>query len=204
MRNAIVKQSYTAAALNATGYVSNATGATWTLSATTAADSLAHPVTIKNDSANDHSAKTAVLTGTDANDNALTETLALPAGSATVTSTKMFKTLTTVVPSATIGADTMDIGWTAVAQSPWVYLDYGQSVFNVSVAANIGGTINYDVEHTYEAAVDGSSFAFKHTGLTSKTTDQDGQYIAPVSAVRVNINSHTAGTVDFYVVQGGN
>lgn len=105
---------------NLTGFLSNATGSTWTLTATVTADGLAHKVTIKNDSATNHSAKTALLTGTDSADAAQTETVALPNSSATVTSTKSFKTLTTVVPSATIGGDTMDIGWATLLPTPAV------------------------------------------------------------------------------------
>ena len=67
-----------------TGFLSNATGATWTIATTAPTDGLAHQVSIRNDTANDHSAKTAVLTGTDANNAVLTETVTLPAGSATV------------------------------------------------------------------------------------------------------------------------
>lgn len=111
---------------NLTGFLSNATGATWTLTATSSGDSLAHRVSIRNDSASDHSAKTAVLTGADADGRPQTETVSLPAGSATVESSKYFLTLLTVVPSATIGADTMDIGWVDEFVSYTIPLDnYG-------------------------------------------------------------------------------
>jgi hypothetical protein len=196
------KTAFTCAAASTTGYKSNATGATWALTATTANDGLAHKVTIANDSATDHSAKTAVITGTDANGNAQTETVNLPAASpAVVTSTKFFLTVTSIVPSATIGADTMDLGWTAAAVSPWVKLDSIQNGFGVSVAVAVGGTINYDVEHTYDL-LDGAATAFKHSGITGATASDDGQYIAPVQGVRVNVNSHTSGTFTFYVLQG--
>ena len=73
---------------SATGFVSNATGATWTLTNTATTDGMGHQVTIHNDAATDHSAKTAVLVGTDVDGNAITETMNLPAGTATTTSTK--------------------------------------------------------------------------------------------------------------------
>lgn len=202
MLPSIYETAFTVAAASATGFKSNATGATWTLTATTPNDGLAHKVTIANDSATDHSAKTAVITGTDANNNALTETVNLPAASpAVVTSTKFFKTVTSIVPSATIGGDTMGLGWAATAVSPWVKLDYVQNGFGVSVAVVAGGTINYDVEHTYDIP-DGAAVAFKHSGIIGATASDDGSYIAPVQAVRVNVNSHTSGTFTFYVLQG--
>jgi hypothetical protein len=197
--NVNYKSSHTLAAADLVGFRSNATGVDFALTATSVSDSLAHKVTIRNDSATDHSAKTAILTGTDANGNVLTETLNLPGTSATVTSTKDFKTLTTVVPSATIGADTMDIGYIAAGYGPWVRVSYNQPHFGASVAANIGGTVNYDIEHTYDTSLSITDAAFKHASITAATADAYNGYVTPVYAVRLNVNSHTSGTAVFYV-----
>lgn len=190
-------------AADLTRFLSNATGATWTLTNTTTVDGLAHQVTIRNDSVTDHSAKTALITGTDANDNALTETLSLPGTSATVTSTKYFKTVTSVVPSATIGADTMDIGIAATARTPWVRLDPRQVPMCVGIGVAIGGTINYDVLVTFDTTPDGSSVVINHNSIANETTSQHDSLLYPVEAVCVDINSHTSGTVNFHVRQGG-
>ena len=195
------KQSFSVAAASTTGFASNVTGASWVLTAITPNDGLAHFVTVHNDSVTDHSGKTIVLTGYDANGNAQTETIAAPGTSATVTSTKAFKSLTSAVPSATIGADTFDIGWTAAAVSPWVPLKPQKAQFSASFAVIKSGTINYDVQHTYDETLSGV-VAFNHATVTAKTANADGIYVAPVEAVRVNINSHTLGTFDFYVLQG--
>jgi hypothetical protein len=196
----IDKQSYTVAAASLTGHASNVTGASWTIATAGADDGLAHFVTVRNDSATDHSAKTILLTGSDANGNAQTETIAAPGTSATVTSTKPFKTLTAAAPSATIGADTFDIGWTAAAVSPWVPVYQHQPNFAVSVALTKTGTINYDVQHTYDTDLS-SATAFNHSGMTGGTANDDGQYVAPIVATRVNVNSHTSGVFTFYVMQ---
>lgn len=193
------KTAYTCAAASLTGLRSNATGVDFALTATTAADGLAHKVTIRNDSATDHSAKTATIVGTDANGVALTETLAMPGVSATVTSTKFFLTVTSVTPSATIGADTMDIGWTAAALGPWVRVSYNQPHFAASVAVYAGGTINFDVEHTLDTTLDATCVAFKHANITGSTANDYDGYAYPVYAVRLNVNSHTSGTATFCV-----
>lgn len=196
-------------AANTTRFASNVTGATWTLANTTTVDTMAHQVTILNDSVTDHSAKTATLTGTDANDNALTETVNLPVGSATVTSAKYFKTLTTVVPSATIGADTMDIGIAATARTPWVKLDLRQTPINVGVGVEITGTVNYDMLCTFDHTPDGNSIALAHaapatfTALTGQTASMYSLIGSPVNAVCIDINSHTSGTVNFHLRQHG-
>jgi hypothetical protein len=195
------QREFTVAAASLTGHASNVTGAEWAIATASAGDGLAHKVTIRNDSATDHGAKTVTLTGSGANGEAITETLAAPAGSATVTSTKAFKVLDSAVPSATIGADTFDIGWVAAGVSPWVELNQELQDFNVSVAVAVGGTINYDVQHTYHETF-AEAVAFNHSGMTANTASDDGQYICPVSAVRVNVNSHTSGTFELFVVQG--
>jgi hypothetical protein len=197
-----IKQSYTVAAANLTGFKSNATGASFVLTATTPGDGLAHQVTVKNDSATDHSGKTIALVGFDANNRAQTETLTGPAGSATVTSTKFWSGLTSpLAPSETIGADTFDIGWAAAAVSPWVDLEWWRKSFSASVAVVKAGTINYDVEHAYDKDLAGAT-PFKHGDITGSTANDSGTYLAPVTAVRVNVNSHTGGSFDFHVLQG--
>ena len=198
------KWSYTPADDSLTGFASNVTGATWTITTTTVGDNLAHQVTIRNDSVTDHSVKTAVLTGTDADNRVQTETLNLPGTSATVTSVKYFKTLTSVVPSATIGADTMDIGWKDTAYGPTIPLDFKANAFSVSLALTLTGTISLTVQHTFDNVFNSSVTPvwFPHSSLAAKTTNSDGNYAFPVRATRVTVNSSTSGaTFDFHVIQ---
>jgi hypothetical protein len=201
--------SYTPSDDNLTGFLSNATGATWTLTTTTVGDGLAHQVTIRNDAATDHSAKTAVLVGTDADGRAITETLNLPGNAATVTSTKYYKTLTSVTPSATINADTMDIGWkdTAVTPSYPVNRTQGNSGSpTVSFGVDVTGTINFDAQATIDniySVKESDASWFDHGTVANATTDAYHNYVTPIVAMRLMINSLTSGaTVEFHVVGG--
>lgn len=207
------KWSYTPSDNNLTGFASNVTGATFTLSATTVGDGLAHQVTVRNDAAVDHSGKTIVLVGTDADGRALTETLTGPGVSATVTSAAFFKTLTSATPSATIGADTFDIGWNDVAVSPTFPLNYKQEPANIDLAVDISGTISVTVQHCLEplqslsrsvsAPVASTLTWWNHEVITSVTADTQSNTSVPVTAVRLKINSLTTGaTVAMHVVQG--
>lgn len=181
--------SFTCAAASLTGHASNATGAAFTIATTSAGDGLEHKVTVRNDSATDHSAKTLALVGVGANGEAVTETLTAPGTSATVTSTKYYKSLTSVTPSATIGADTFDIGWTAAARSAWLTI----TRYPVTVAVHVGGTINFDLQHSHASSiVDSNSYPF--TADSSKTANLEHSYTAPVQKSRVVVNSHTSGT----------
>tara|TARA_R110002167_G_scaffold27695_1_gene94135 strand:- start:1186 stop:1806 length:621 start_codon:yes stop_codon:yes gene_type:complete len=200
-----IRYKFTPANADLTGFASNVTGASWTLTATAATDALAHRVSIKNDSATDHSAKTALLTGTDVDGHALTETVALPAGSATTESTSYFATLTSIVPSATISADTMDIGWVDEFISKTIGLDWraGDTGLNVIVS----GTINYTVQQTFNEiqTTDRTTINWMDqddTSLVSATTNQNGNYIVGVIAARLVINSYSSGaTIELNITQ---
>lgn len=193
--------TYTLAALNATGYVSNATGATWPLDSTTGpADGMAHQVTIHGDAATNHSAKTAVITGTDAEGKAQTETVNLPNGVATVTSTKYFATVTSVVPSATIGADTMDVGWNAACVSPMFPTDPNQKSGPL-VTAGVGGTITLTAQQTNSSVLEGLTPTWVTLGTANATASAETAANAGTTAVRVSVASHTSGILTLDITQ---
>lgn len=188
-----------------TRFASNVTGATWTLTNTTTSDGLAHQVTIKNDAVTDHSAKTAAIVGLDANGSSISETVSLPGPSATVTSTRWFKQVTSVTPSATIGGDTMDIGQGGTVVSPWVPLDYIQSAFTVGYWIDVTGTINVTVQHTPDSPADSNPPAgiFADATLAAKTADSYGSLTTPARGSRLLVNSYSTGAeVKFTVLQG--
>jgi hypothetical protein len=110
--------------------VTPVTGSTWGLTRHNPPDTYAYKVTILNNSTTDMSAKTVTLTGTDLNGTTLTEVIALPIGSDTVKSTQFFMTLVTAVPSASIGSDTVSIGFDTLESMDIGWSD--QSVENTS------------------------------------------------------------------------
>jgi hypothetical protein len=128
-----------------TGFASNVTGAAFTLTANNSGDGLAHQVSIRNDTANNHAGKTVTLVGTDADGRPQTEVVTGPGVSATVESAKYFLTLTSATPSATIGADTFDIGWVDEFASPSIELE-AESI--PILEAVVTGTIGWDIEVT--------------------------------------------------------
>src|SRR3990167_6092979 len=132
-----------------TGFASNVTGAPSTLTTTPTTDGLAHQVSIRNDTANDHSGKTVTLVGTDADGRAQTEVVTGPACSATVESTKYFKTLTSATPSAAIGADTFDIGWVDEFVSQTIPLDW-RAPTPAPIQGGGTGAINFALEATLQ------------------------------------------------------
>lgn len=189
------QKTFTPADANLTGFASNVTGAAFTLTATSSGDSLAHQVSIKNDSATDHSGKTVTLVGTDADGRAQTEVVTGPAGSATVESTLYFLTLTSATPSATIGADTFDIGWVDEFSTKTLALDWRSG--NAALDVNVSGTINYSLQQTFDD-VQFKTTAFvwgvdDATTWTSQTADQTLLFRAHPKALRCIVNSYSSG-----------
>jgi hypothetical protein len=189
------QKTFTPAAENLTGFASNVTGATFTLTASSSGDSVAHQVSIRNDSATDHSGKTITLVGTDADGRVQTEVVTGPAASATVESSLYFLTLTSATPSATIGASTFDIGWVDEFSTKTIPLDWrnGNAALNIEVS----GTLNYNLEQTFD------DIQFKTTAFTwsiddvtieqNQTVDQTILFRAHPKAIRATINSYSPG-----------
>jgi hypothetical protein len=130
-------------------FASNVTGATWTLTTTTITNGMAHQVTIRNDTATVHSGKTALLTGF-YGIYPITETVTLPAGNATVKSTKYFSTLSSIVPSATIGTDTMDIGICEISITRLDGLKSSRQGRNEGINTTVANitAIDYSIQYT--------------------------------------------------------
>jgi len=176
-----------------TGFASNVTGAAFTLTANAATDGLAHQVSIKNDSATDHSGKTVTLVGTDPNGNALTEVVTGPTGTATVESTGYFLTLTSATPSATIGADTFDIGWVDEVASHTYPIDW-RAANPCAIHVVVTGTINYTVQETYENVLAGETPVWTAiTAFSAKTATVAGTATVGATAIRLIVNSYSSG-----------
>lgn len=178
-----------------TGFASNVTGAAFTITTTATSDGLAHQVSIRNDTANDHSGKTVTLVGTDANGYAQTEVVTGPAGSATVESTLFFKTLTSATPSSTIGADTFDIGWVDEVASKMIPINWRGPTTSISV--DVTGTLDFTVQQTFDTwatVAEAQAVGWLAiSALSAKTADTLGAATAGATAIRVILNSYSSG-----------
>lgn len=137
---------YSPSAEDTDGLVNDATGATSPLTQLTTGpgDGLAHQINITSGA--NLSGITFTLTGTDADDVALTEAVTGP-NATTVESTTYFKTVTSIAISATLGANTVDLGWVDEFVTPTVALNtYARGV---SANIDVTGTINYTVQATH-------------------------------------------------------
>jgi hypothetical protein len=173
-----------------TGFRSNATGVDFTLTATDSGDGLAHRVSVRNDSATDHSAKTLILVGTDPDGKAQTETIAAPDTSATVESSGYYLTLTSVTPSATIGADTFDIGWVDEVATQTIPVN-SRCPVGAAVGSYVTGTMSYSIQETFSDLATPSDLKW-YSGSTFPATDDVVVTSTPgATAIRLVIHSYT-------------
>jgi hypothetical protein len=165
----------------------------FTLTATAADDGLAHLVTILGNAATNHSNKTFTVTGTNANGAAQTEDITGPNGVATVASTKYFLTVTSITVAATTGADTFDFGWTDDIVGPTYPLDW-RSPYAANIYVDISGTIDFDIQQTFDNVLAGDTPSWVAiSALDSKTADTYGNAAVGATAIRLLLNSLTAG-----------
>lgn len=201
-----ITKSYTPADDSATGLKSNATGATITLAANDMGDGMAHLVIFDPDLTPDLHTINMAIVGTDADGIAQTESVALSADGSATTSTKYFLTVTSITPSATLGANTVDIGWTDDVVSPTYPLDWASSAA-ANIMIDVSGTINFTIQETFgdvlkSGAVPASLIWSNISALASKTADTTSQSSVGATAFRILINSLTAGaTIAFYTDQ---
>lgn len=176
----ILTISGNSSAADTDGYANNVTadpGEPLTLAATEPGDSLAHLVIITPSGSVTGSY---TITGTGPQGEAQTETLATDTTNA-VTSAKHYKTVTEVLAPDTLGAETVDIGWTAASVSAWKAIPtFGGYPIGVGVTV-VSGLPTYTLQHTYDGVA-----VLNHATIASKTASFDGSITTPVQAIRLS------------------
>lgn len=192
--------TYTPSNASATAYGTAVTGTAFTLTSTATADGLARQILFTNNSANSKAGINMTLVGTDADGNAQTEVLAGPGSSTTTVSVKFYRTLTSVTPASTFGADTMGIGTNGIWYSPTIPLN-ARNANAANLQAALSGTANFTVSQIYDdvlgtGVTPAQSAAWTAiTALSAKTATTLGAAAVGATAVRVSSASYSSGAV---------
>jgi hypothetical protein len=82
---------------------------------------------------------------------------------------------------------------TGVGISPTLPMDFRAQVFNVGFGCEITGTATYTVQHTFDDIYNPAITPvwFNHAFVNAATTNQDGNYAFPISAMRLNVTAST-------------
>jgi archaellum component FlaF (FlaF/FlaG flagellin family) len=91
---------------------------------------------------------------------------------------------------------------TGASTGAWLPVDRHSPLTSITVVVN--GTTNYTVQHTLDDVLvsTAAANAFDHDTLVAQTTNQDGNYAFPVSAIRV-VNNSGAGSTTITILQSG-
>ena len=143
------------------------------------------------------------ITGTDENDDTLSEVITGP-NNATVTTTNYFKTITQVAVDGAVGTNT-SVGTTDEATSNHIPFNWRSREFQIGLFVTVTGTINYTIQHTPDNLLAGQSPTwFDHDILASQTASDDSNYVLPVLGTRIILNSYTAAaTLVWDIISGG-
>lgn len=196
--------AFSLVALDANGYLSTTEGTgagPWTTFLAQPADGCSHPVTIT--SAANLSALTFTLTGTDAEGRTISEAIVGPNATA-VTSVKYYRTVTSLSASSTVGANTFELGWTALARTP-IYPVNAYGTVGAAIAVDIGGTVTYSGNATNGDVFSLASDTLLFTAITGMAgATADASVVAPLGStgLRVSVASHTSGTLAITYSQG--
>jgi hypothetical protein len=98
---------------------------------------------------------------------------------------------------------------TGVGVSAPIPLDNYISPFNVGfgVVVSGGATVSYTIQHTFDDVFSPTFSAatatwFPHEDLVSQSTNQDGNYAFPITAMRLNVGTSN-GAVTITAIQAG-
>jgi hypothetical protein len=88
--------------------------------------------------------------------------------------------------------------------------DYMIRPFNIGIGTIVNSTaVVFSVEHSFDYTgssvfISTAATWFPNTGITAKTTNTDGNYAYPVSAIRLNVSAASStGTVTLKLIQAG-
>lgn len=89
--------------------------------------------------------------------------------------------------------------------------DYMVRPFNIGIGTIVNSSaVTFSVEHTWDYTgssvfISTAATWFPNTGITAKSTNTDGNYAYPVSAIRLNVAtaSSSTGTVTMKLIQAG-
>jgi len=177
-------------AFNAQGFTSTGVATAPTTTSTT--DGLAHYVTLTSPAQATLAGINFTIVGTDPDGHSISETIAGPASASTVTSTKFFKTVSTIQPSATMGALTLAVGIAVTAIAPTIALTNSSAAAGMTVA--VTGTINYTMYETFANVYEheATTVSTQITALASKTANTSANASVSATGVILLINSVTA------------
>lgn len=137
------------------------------------------------------------ITGTDQDGKAQTETVT-GVNAGTVETTKYFKTVSSITADAAVGSDVI-VGTVDEISFPTIPVNIYNRAHTVAV--DVTGTLNYDLEETFARPTAGETVAWQNDAdIVNETTSQNAYIQKQLGAFRIVVNSYTAGATLAYSI----
>lgn len=114
------------------------------------------------------------------------------------------------MPSNVFRTTITGVSSTSGYMTPYIPDYGGPDPFNIAIGCVVNSTNQvYTVEHSFDytgssAFISSNATWFPNSGITAKTTNQDGNYAYPVTAIRVQSSAGSSiGTVALTIIQAG-
>lgn len=196
-----INKTVTVAALDADGIAASQTldAAGYLTLASASVDTNNQMVTLTSTA--DLSGLTYTVTGTVPGDPGHTMSVSVAGPNNETVEVDYFGTVTSIYCSGDMNTDEVSAGWTDKGVSQAWPCDVRQTPFAIGFGCVIeDGTPAFSVQHTFSSVygtdVDPTTWEwFTNSSVSAETTNTDGNYAFPVSAIRLYVNG--AGSVSF-------
>lgn len=157
---------------------------------------------IRLTSGGDDSGITFTFTGTDADGNPQSQTVAGTNASNTDT-TLFFKTITSITKSGA-SAGTIVVGNLITSVSPTLTPDCSQNPVNVALLVQlISGTATFEMQYTYGGDPGYPDVWIADTTITNKSANTELSWIRPIQGFRLRLTASSSGVVALRAIQAG-
>jgi len=168
----------------------------------TAADGFGHKIDITDTATVDQSGATFTIIGTNANGESITDSFLGPGSTLTVSSTKFFKTITSITIASPAVGGTVNIGTNDEVESQTIPLEWRDSDGTTVAIMGSSGTYVVDIQETFDNILaDGVATANFYDIHADKSADGPFILTARATGVRVQTDSYTNGAeFQFHVI----
>lgn len=160
----------------------------------TSADGLGRQIAITDTATVNQATATFTITGTNASGESITDDVTGPGSGATVTSAKLFYTVTSITIDTPAVGGTVNVGTTQVAESKVVPVNWMEDVGCTVAIMGAVGTFQVDIEETFDKILeDGTDSANFWDKQADKSANGAFTMTPRATGVKVSFDSYTNG-----------
>ena len=145
---------------------------------------------------------TFTITGTDSDNRAQTEAVTGASGG-TATSTKYFKTVTSIAHTGSV-AGTLSAGCTIDSVSNTISPNLEVPFCQIGIGVQlVSGTSTYKVQHSYQDGRSSHPTVWFDNSAGAKSASSEATYATPVATIRILLSASSSAVISANILQAG-